>query len=155
MSILNTLRFLETNAFYKSNLVLPKERIDVSHKGSLFSFYKPKLKTVRKYLESVNVYHNDLTVLGKVIMKHEKLLLVYMDLCYYGFSLSGYIFKLGRTIDSLSIGRGRRIGRKEDRYEREYCDYDYNEDEDDDGYSYSSYSSPDEDSGTTEEEDFI
>nr|WGO62745.1 hypothetical protein [Wadden Sea poxvirus] len=126
MSILNTLRFLECTSFHKSYLMLPKDKINIIHKGYSFTFYKPKESTVRKYLTNAGIYHNDLIILGKIITDNKKLLFCYMDLLYYGISNDGYRYKLGNSIDNISLSKYKQIYNN---METEYNNYKY-EDED-------------------------
>ncbi|ADZ30555.1 hypothetical protein CPXV_NOR1994_MAN_156 [Cowpox virus] len=104
-SILNTLRFLEKTSFYNCNDSITKEKIKIKHKGMSFVFYKPKHSTVVKYLSGGGIYHDDLVVLGKVTINDLKMMLFYMDLSYHGVTSSGAIYKLGSSIDRLSLNR--------------------------------------------------
>ncbi|AOP31841.1 hypothetical protein BI079_gp151 [Volepox virus] len=104
-SILNTLRFLEKTSFYNCSDLISNEKIKIKHRGWSFVFYKPKNSTVVKYLSGGGIYHNDLVVLGKATINEVKMLLFYMDLSYYGVTSCGTTYKLGSSIDRLSLTR--------------------------------------------------
>ncbi|AUL80310.1 hypothetical protein [Vaccinia virus] len=70
-----------------------------------FVFDKPKHSTVVKNLSRGGIYHDDLVVLGKVTINDLKMMLFYMDLSYHGVTSSGANYKLGSSIDRLSLNR--------------------------------------------------
>ncbi|ASK51329.1 hypothetical protein EPTV-WA-128 [Eptesipox virus] len=144
MSILNTIRFLEKTAFYKSYTSLPTEKVQIEHKNNKFVFYKPKIVKVQKYLTLAKIYHNDLVVLGKITISNIKMLFIYMDLCYYGIDKCGHLYKLGSTIDKLRITQSKNYSNYQNSntysyectnnyYDDNIDNYDdYNDDNDDD-----------------------
>ncbi|QGN68132.1 hypothetical protein EMCLV134R [Equine molluscum contagiosum-like virus] len=105
MDVFNNLRALENKFYADLSSAVPAEKTPLEHRGMRFVFYTPKPETVARYLEAARVPHADLAVLGKLHLGGHKLLLVYMDLSYYGLSILGDIYLLGSSIANLSLCR--------------------------------------------------
>ncbi|QHG62680.1 hypothetical protein [Cetacean poxvirus 1] len=128
MTILSTLRYLDSIAYNNAYSILPKTKIIFEHHKILFTIYKPKEKTVQKYLSAACISHNDLTVIGKIIISDIKLLFIYMDLCYHGITSNGSIYKLGNKIDNLSLShRKSYCDRQNIKSDYNYYCYDYDD----------------------------
>ncbi|AEN03725.1 hypothetical protein YKV136 [Yokapox virus] len=102
MSVLNIIRFLEKTSFYTKKRIF-KDKTFLDHKNWSFVFYQPKISTIRRYLELGYIDHNDFVILGKATFDGIKMLFLYMNLSYYGVTKSGNVYKLGTSIDKLSI----------------------------------------------------
>ncbi|AST09545.1 hypothetical protein NY_014-144 [NY_014 poxvirus] len=129
MSILNTIRFLEKTSFYTKRRLF-KEKTYLTHKKWEFVFYEPKVSTIRRYLEIGGINHNDFVILGKATYNGVKMLFIYMNLAYYGVSKVGSIYKLGSTIDKLSLTKSH-ISLYSESLKSNYL-YDYSSEDDDD-----------------------
>ena len=103
METFHMLRSMERKFYADLALALPAHKSAFEHRDMLFIFYAPKAATVARYLAAADVCHSDMTVLGKLHIGGRKLLLVHMDLFYYGLSRAGAMYRLGRSIARLSL----------------------------------------------------
>ncbi|ATI21071.1 A31R conserved protein [Western grey kangaroopox virus] len=87
--------------------LLPREKVVYHHRKVKFVFYSPRASVVNSYVSPASISHRDFSTLGKVVISGKKLLLLHMDLVYFGVTGNGTVYYLGRSITDLSLRRRR------------------------------------------------
>uniref|UniRef100_A0AAU7E2E7 Uncharacterized protein n=1 Tax=Rousettus bat poxvirus TaxID=3141933 RepID=A0AAU7E2E7_9POXV len=106
MEIFNTIQRQEKALSPNMRFMMPEKKLFFTHCEVTFAFYRPKERTVARYLRAANIRHTDLAVFGKVYIAGTKMLFIFMDLGYCGITNDGTVTRLGHRIARLAP-RGR------------------------------------------------
>ncbi|AVD69311.1 ORF192 [Saltwater crocodilepox virus] len=104
MEIIEKLTDRETTFYYNPTHTICGRHARVAvHNGCVYRFFAPEDDLVHRYLAQTQLRHRDFYALGEIVISDICMLLIYINMGYYGVCENGSVYYLGRRVARLRL----------------------------------------------------